>query len=164
MCSKGISIAIALLVILQVHGTTSCTFIDQKDDFVADVIYAMLKKDKDWCLLTCYEEENCTYVEYQEGVCTIFKDGETHQDGGNNMYKLDCQLTLPACPHCLPLAPEVEFQTLPVPKIEQSKTRMRELLAKDAVALTVVHIYDKNGYIFTKSEAAFPDGTAPFHR
>ncbi|CAJ0595601.1 unnamed protein product [Cylicocyclus nassatus] len=38
---------------------------------------------------------------------------------------------------------------------------MRELLAKDTIALTVVHMYKKNGYIFTKSEAAFPDGTAP---
>ncbi|CAJ0595606.1 unnamed protein product [Cylicocyclus nassatus] len=161
MWSKSISLVIPLVMILQIHGADSCTFVDQEDDFVADVVYEMLKETKDLCLVTCYEEGDCTFVKYFEGVCTIFGNGETHQAGGDNVYKLDCQLTLTTCRR-LPLASELKFQKLQEPKSKQSKTRIRELLAKNIVSLTTLYMFKKNGaFFFSKSESAFTDGTVP---
>ncbi|CAJ0595553.1 unnamed protein product [Cylicocyclus nassatus] len=109
------------------------------------------------CLRACFEEDDCSFVSYRGGLCSMFTIGNATQNGGDTVYKLDYQLKQTTCRR-LPLAPQVEFHLIPLPEL-QSQSRMMELLDKQAfVHFTVMHIFlvERFGYFFTKNTSEIP--------
>ncbi|CAJ0595796.1 unnamed protein product [Cylicocyclus nassatus] len=99
-------------------------------------------------------------------MCTIFKSGEVNQVGRGNVFALDRQLVLPTCERPLPLAPDVEFQQLPVPAVTQSDTRKAQLLAMNTTAsLTIIDMIDLSGsYFYVKDISKMPDAARLIRR
>ncbi|CAJ0595859.1 unnamed protein product [Cylicocyclus nassatus] len=148
MSTKNTVVFIATLM-MQIYGANPNTFTKFQDNFLAKIKYELPKESEEICLRACFEESDCAFVRYDENVCTIFKNGEVNQVGRGNVYELDRQLALPTCERPLPLAPDVEFQQLPVPAVTQSETRKAQLLAMNtAASLTIIDWVSLSGSHF----------------
>ncbi|CAJ0595779.1 unnamed protein product [Cylicocyclus nassatus] len=148
MSPKNTVIFIATLM-MQIYGANPNTFTKLQDNFLATIKYELPKESEEICLRACFEESDCTFVQYNENMCTIFENGEVNQVGRGNVYELDRQLELPTCERPLPLAPNVEFQQLPVPTVAQSESRKAQLLAMNTTAsLTIIDRVSLNGSWF----------------
>ncbi|CAJ0595786.1 unnamed protein product [Cylicocyclus nassatus] len=159
MSTKNTVIFIVTLM-MQIYTANSNTFTPYQGNFTANFTYELPKESEELCLRTCFEESDCTFVQYNENVCTIFKSGEVNQVGRGNVYALDRQLVLPTCERPLPLAQNVEFQQLPEPVEAQSEARKAQLLAMNTTAsLTIIDIIGLSGSrFFLKDVTKMPDG------
>ncbi|CAJ0595850.1 unnamed protein product [Cylicocyclus nassatus] len=157
MSTKNTVVFIATLM-MQIHGANPNTFTKFQGDFLATIKYELPKESEEICLRTCFEESDCTFVQYNQNVCTIFKSGEVNQVGRGNVYELDRQLALPTCERPLPLAPDVEFRQLPKPTVAQSESRKAQLLAINTTAsLTIIKaFYLGNSWFYLSDISKLP--------
>ncbi|KAK6737644.1 hypothetical protein RB195_020013 [Necator americanus] len=101
------------LCFAQITSLLACTFFRVEHGFNAAVKYQITLRSRDTCLQTCYDEKDCTFLEYDGVLCTIFKEGSGNQQSkGGEVFKLDRQRTISSCPSVVVVPPDIPFQTI----------------------------------------------------
>ncbi|CAJ0595896.1 unnamed protein product [Cylicocyclus nassatus] len=159
----------AYLIAMQIQLVFECTFTPYQEEFAASVKYEMLKENERECLQACYEEPDCTFAQFAQlitGVCTIYKNSSETQNGTGLVYSLDRELVTSHCLQPLPVAPELEFQTIFEQVVKQNETERTRLLAQNTSApLTAIYEFNYAGRPFYSQKASlFSDGRNPLYK
>ncbi|KAL6736322.1 hypothetical protein Aduo_006686 [Ancylostoma duodenale] len=147
---------------LQVYPSTTCTFSKVNDEFVASFKFQITTEDEDTCILACYEESDCVYVEYTGSLCSIYKEGNEIQKAVGTAFKLHRQLLRPSCPRRVVLNVFVAF-----PKYQSPTGVTSSCMDSSSTPTTTISMYRKNGddnFYTSSPNPVLPVGSEVYRR
>ncbi|KAL6741768.1 hypothetical protein Aduo_014991 [Ancylostoma duodenale] len=138
----------------------ACTSTKVSSNFTATPMYEMKPGSKDLCLTACYEESGCTFVEYFQDFCTLYRSGSEDQFRRDNVFEIDRQLARRSCMRKLLVKPTVEFK----PIAEDKNDNMTCSGHPNFKAAVNMFIGRDNLRFYTTNESMFSDGKKAFRR
>ncbi|KAK6753507.1 hypothetical protein RB195_012851 [Necator americanus] len=145
------------LHLAQMTPLLTSTFFPREHEFNAAEKYQITLGTLDLCMSACYEENDCTFVKYDEGVCTIYIDGTDVQLPSDRVFEINRNLTDPSCECKISTPKEMAFKRI------AAKTRDTRLCRETPNDVTAVYEYVKDSLRFysTDSSGFLPGGTRP---
>ncbi|EYC08249.1 hypothetical protein Y032_0067g70 [Ancylostoma ceylanicum] len=142
-------------------STIACTFTNVNGNFNATVKYEIMLGSEDLCLTACYDEYDCTFVEYFQGSCTVYENGSEDHFGRGKVFELDRQLSRGSCSRSLVVGPTVEFRTI-VSDREDNMTNC----SGSPNSKTMINVFRQNNLLrfYSNSETLLANGRKPFRR
>ncbi|KAL6731681.1 hypothetical protein Aduo_002519 [Ancylostoma duodenale] len=143
-----------------VQAIIACTFTKRSGNFNAAEKYEILLGSEELCLTACYEESDCTYVEYYQGSCTVYKYGGKGWAGHGNVFEFDRPLSR-SCSRRMQVAdPTVKFETIISVNTDNRKCSGSP---NPATAINVFQGRDSLRF-YSTDKSILSDGTAPHRR
>ncbi|KAL6736325.1 hypothetical protein Aduo_006689 [Ancylostoma duodenale] len=124
----------------EVYPSATCTFSKMKEEFAASFKFQIVVENEEICILACYEESDCVYVEYDESVCSVYKEGNEIQKAAGTTFKLDRQLSQSSCPRRVEVGMQVPF-----PKYEAPAGATSSCVDSTSTPTTTISMYRRKG-------------------
>ncbi|KHJ77222.1 PAN domain protein [Oesophagostomum dentatum] len=105
-------------LLVQTRIIESCSFTRISGEFLAAVKFKIPLESEELCLATCFDELDCTFVEYFERTCTIFIEGNNSMMSNGSLLKFERDIPRPTCARSVKFGIPVEFQQIAADKTE----------------------------------------------
>ncbi|KAK6754878.1 hypothetical protein RB195_013698 [Necator americanus] len=142
----------------QITSLLTCTFVPVKYEFAALVHYEINLETQERCLMACYQDTACTFVQYESSVCKIFKEGTNTQQPSAATFQIYREQEGSSCYSSLKIGKEVTFKTI------QAKPTDTSIICNTGPnAPIIIRMYKYQGIRFysTDSSGFLPDGSPP---
>ncbi|EYC44960.1 hypothetical protein Y032_0444g1565 [Ancylostoma ceylanicum] len=141
------------LLLSNVKSIKSCTFSKINEEFGASFKFQILLENEEVCILACYEEVDCVYVDYVGNLCSIYAGGRSRHTPTGTAFELDRKLLSPSCSRRVEVGQLVTFQKYPAPSISQGSCA-----GNPSTPTTTISIYRNSGARFLTN---IPNPTLP---
>ncbi|KAK6754889.1 hypothetical protein RB195_013706 [Necator americanus] len=111
-----------VLHLAQIASLLTCSFVAVKDKFTAVIYYKITLESQEKCMMACYQDSDCTFVQYEASTCTVFKQGSNAQQPNAETYQIYRQEERSSCHRSMKVGQEVTFETVQAKSSDSSKS------------------------------------------
>ncbi|KHJ84030.1 PAN domain protein [Oesophagostomum dentatum] len=112
------TITFLAFLLVQIDPTKPCSFLRITGEFMAAVKFNISLESEELCLMVCFDELDCTFVEYSERTCTVFVDNNNSMMSNGSLLKFERDVPRPTCARSIEFRIPVEFQQIAADKTE----------------------------------------------
>ncbi|KHJ96026.1 PAN domain protein, partial [Oesophagostomum dentatum] len=141
------AITFLVFLLMQIRRTKSCSFIRVDGEFEAAEKFRIAVESEELCLAACFDEADCTFVEYSERTCTVLIDGNNSMMSNGSLLKFERDVSIPECATSVKFGSPVEFQ-----QIRADKTENVTCSGLPSATTVISTFYDANRYRFFAKE------------